>query len=117
MTVDEIIKALTLFDHHLPRQALAEAIEQRDAVVPYLLEALDYVYDHVEQPMKDSTPYELHLYAMFLLAQFREKRAFPKLIRILTLEKEQVDFVFRDTLTERAMLPFCSAPITGIYPS
>jgi hypothetical protein len=30
MTVDEIIKALTLFDHHLPRQALAGAIEQRE---------------------------------------------------------------------------------------
>ncbi|GHT82693.1 hypothetical protein FACS1894137_02080 [Spirochaetia bacterium] len=108
MTVDEIIKALTLFDHHLPRQALAEAIKQRDAVVPYLLESLDYIYDQVEHLMKDSIPYELNIYAMYLLAQFREKRAFPKLIRILTLNTEQMDFVLGDTLTEDYSAILCS---------
>ncbi|GHV72760.1 hypothetical protein AGMMS49940_00620 [Spirochaetia bacterium] len=107
-TTPKIIKALTLFNHHFPRQALAEAIEQRDAVIPYLLDALDHAYDHAEQLMEEDLSYELHLYAMYLLAQFREQRAFPKLIRILTLDEKQVDGILGDTLTDGYASILCS---------
>jgi len=33
--------------------------------------------------MAEDPSYDLHFYARYLLAQFREKQAFPKLIRLL----------------------------------
>jgi len=37
---------------------------------------------------------------MFLLAEFKEKKAFPYLLSLLRLPEEDVDFIFGDTLTE-----------------
>ncbi len=104
MELNEILEKLSVFgsDQPLPREALAEAVRQREAVTPYLLDALDKVYEDVKNGREDiwnDPVYDLSYYALFLLSQFREKRAYPKVLRMLTLDPETLDIVLGDMLT------------------
>ncbi|MDR3342296.1 MAG: DUF1186 domain-containing protein [Treponema sp.] len=103
MTVDEIIENLTWFTTVYPREALEEARRCSAEITPRLLDALDYAYDNLEQWANEAAPpcYELHVYAAYLLAEFKEKRAFPKLCALLQFDEEGVDFLWGDTLTDR----------------
>lgn len=67
------------------------------------MDALDAAYDNLEQLMdEESSPcYDLHLYAAYLLAEFKEKRAFPKLCTLLQLDENGTDFLWGDILTDR----------------
>ncbi|MDR2661387.1 MAG: DUF1186 domain-containing protein [Treponema sp.] len=108
MTADEIIQELTIFNSKFPRQALSEAPEHREELIPRLLDSLDYVADNIETLMDEDSHYDLHHFAMFLLAQFREQRAFPKLVRFLYLGDKELDFIMGDTLTEHYKTILCS---------
>lgn len=46
----------------------------------------------------DDPAYGLAAYGVFLLAQFQEQRAFPKLLRLLTLSRKDLDIVLDDIL-------------------
>lgn len=83
-----------------PFEAMAQAVARREEITPVLLACLDHVYDNAENLAQTENPDCLHLYAMFLLAQFREPQAFPKLIRLLTLPSHWLDFLIGDSLTE-----------------
>lgn len=103
MELKEILDKLSVFgeDRPLPREALAEAVRQREVITPALLDALDTVYEKVQTEGKgvcDDPAYGLSAYAMFLLAQFQERRAFPKLLRLLTLDRDSLDIVLDDML-------------------
>jgi hypothetical protein len=108
MTTDEIIQVLTTFNPRLPREALSEAPEHREELIPLLLDSLDYVAENLETLMEEGPDYYLHVFAMFLLAQFREQRAFPKLVRLLHGDNEELRFVMGDTLTEDYDSILCS---------
>lgn len=99
----EILEKLSVFgeDQPLPKEALAEAVRQRETITPALLDALDAVYEKVQTDgngVCDDPTYGLSAYAMFLLAQFQEPRAFPKLLRLLTLDRDSLDIVLDDML-------------------
>ena len=103
MELKEILDKLSVFgsDQPLPREALAEAARQRETITPILLDALDVVYEKVQSEGKgvcDDPAYDLSAYAVFLLAQFQEQRAFPKLLRLLTLDSDGLDIVLNDII-------------------
>ena len=99
MTIAEIIDALTPFTGKFPEEAVRAAIEQREAIAPHLVRALEEV---AETPGKYTpSDYTLHLFATFLLAQFRDKRAYRPLTRILTAPDDITYKLFGDTITER----------------
>lgn len=105
METKEILKAFSVFgnDQPVPKEALSEAIQQREDVTPFLLDALDTAYEKVQtegDEVCDDPAYDLSYYAIFLLAQFREQRAFPKLLQMLTLDEEAQDIVLGDSITE-----------------
>lgn len=104
MELKEILEKLSVFgeDQPLPREALAEAARQRETIVPALLDALDTVYEKVQTEgdgVYNDSVYGLSAYAVFLLAQFQEQRAFPKLLRLLTLDRDSLDIVLDDILS------------------
>ena len=104
MELNEILDKLSIFgdDQPLPREALAEAARQKEAITPILLDALDTVYEKVQsegEGVCDDPAYELSAYAIFLLAQFQEKKAFPKLLQMLTLDKDSLELEFGDMIT------------------
>jgi hypothetical protein len=108
MNTDEIIQALTFFARKLPREALSEASQHREELIPRLLDSLDYAADNAKTLMDEKSQYHLHFFAIFLLAQFREQRAFPKLVRFLREDEKTLDFIMGDALTECYKAVLCS---------
>ena len=103
MELKEILDQLSVFgnDQPLPRVALAEAARQKEAITPILLDSLDTVYEKVRSDgdgVWDDPSYDLSAYALFLLAQFQEKKAFPKLLQLLTLDRESLDILLDDII-------------------
>jgi hypothetical protein len=46
MDTESILKALERYDGTFPREALLQAIEQKETITPHLLDALQYARDH-----------------------------------------------------------------------
>jgi hypothetical protein len=88
-------------------KAMRAAIEQREAITPELLQVLDTV---AENPLEFARrqDYMLHLFAMFLLAQFRETHAYRPLVRIFSAPGETPFDLAGDTVTEALNRIFAS---------
>ena len=99
MTVDEILKKLERNRGYFPRKAVEEAQQRKDEITPYLLDGLRNVIENTEERAAEEDWF-FHIYSMFLLAQFREKRAFPLIIDFLKQPWEYVDALMSDTITE-----------------
>ena len=85
MELKEILGQLSVFgnDQPVPREALAEAVRHREEITPVLLDSLDTLYEKVQSEgdaVYDNPAYDLSSYALFLLAEMREQKAFPKLL-------------------------------------
>jgi hypothetical protein len=87
MEVEEILAELDRNHTQVPRITLEEAAAHREEIIPRLLAVL-------EEVAKDPAPFaedknrNIHIYAMYLLAQFRETRAYLLLVRIFSAPGE-----------------------------
>ena len=72
----EWLQPLVNFSRPFPKEAVETAIARREETIPHLLHALESLGEET------SSTYMLHMYALYLLAQFRETRAFPLVIRL-----------------------------------
>ena len=100
MTKQEVLDRITNFTEDFPTEALEAIKLDRESFIPELLDSLDYVYRNSESLDDANSNYFLHNYAMYLLAEFREKRAFPLIVNLLKLPENELDFIFGDNLTE-----------------
>jgi tetratricopeptide (TPR) repeat protein len=99
MDVAEIIAELEYLGEAFPREAVAYAVANRDAVIPELLTVLEKYSDNVEE-LADDDEYMLHFYAMYLLAQFREQRAYPLIVRFFSGPGDAIDEAVGDVVTD-----------------
>lgn len=81
------------------RAAVEAAVERRDEVTPELLRTLEETVNRAAQ-LDAESDYMAHLYAMFLLAQFRETRAYPFVVRFASLPGDLLDSLCGDFITE-----------------
>ena len=84
MTIAEIINRLS--NHvagELPVHALIAASEQREELIPHLLEYLETIASQGDD-IPDDQRVDLVFFAFYLLAQFRESRALPVMLRIIS---------------------------------
>jgi len=109
MTVEEILIALSHKDNKFPREALEQATAQKDEITPHLLKILERVADDPDEALGQEDA--AYLYALYLLAQFRETRAYPVVVRIASLPPETVDELLGDAITEG--LPKILASVCG----
>jgi hypothetical protein len=98
MDLEEILSHLERNEGYFPRAAVQEAIDHRVEIVPALLGILEDV-------ARDLNPYVgggrfIHIYAMYLLAQFRETRAYPLLVQIFSTPGELPMDLAGDVVTE-----------------
>lgn len=82
-----------------PAEAVREIICRRDEMTPVLLQVLEDCRVDPESYV-DGNRCMLPTYAAFLLAQFRETRAYRPIIALLQLDAEVADEMFGDSLTE-----------------
>jgi len=119
MEIADILEALTTLEEwHFPREALEAAIAQREAITPYLLRVLEEVKQDELERMFAEPDYMLPLYALYLLAQFRETRAYPLIVDIFALEGEDVGEAFDDFITEdlgRVLASVSGGEVAGLH--
>jgi hypothetical protein len=94
MKIDEILETLKTFHVPYPKAAMEAAIEKRIEITPELLKILSYTAENVDAVIEnDEWSYS---YAFYLFAQFREKQAYPLVMRILSMPEEDLDYLFGD---------------------
>jgi hypothetical protein len=99
MTIPEILAELKRKSGKCPHQAITEAVAQREAIIPELLRMLEEDTENLAE-IAPQGGYLAHLYAMFLLAQFREPRAYPLLVKFFRAEYTLVDMAVADVMTD-----------------
>lgn len=99
MTIPEILKELEHYTGRFPMKAMKATIEQREAVTAELLRIVEQVADNPTEFARRHD-YMVHLFALFLLAQFRETRAYPAIVRMFSAPGETPFDLAGDTVTE-----------------
>jgi hypothetical protein len=97
----ETTEILHQFERHTGKFALAAveaAVQRREEVTPELLRTLEDAVNRAAQ-LEAEGNYMAHLYAMFLLAQFRETRAYPLVVRLASLPGDLLDSLCGDFIT------------------
>jgi Predicted metal-binding protein related to the C-terminal domain of SecA len=115
----ETTEILHQFERHTGKFALAAveaAVQRQEEVTPELLSALEDAVNRAAQ-LDAEGDYMAHLYAMFLLAQFRETRAYPLVVRLASLPGDLLDSLCGDFITEdlgAVLASVCGGELTGI---
>jgi hypothetical protein len=100
MNIDAILKQLETYEKgQFPRDALQAAIDQQEQITPALLDALQPAEDTARR-LIEQHDYMLPIYAMFLLAQFREQRAYPLIADLFAVEDDELEPTMGDFVTE-----------------
>ena len=84
MDAQAIIERFKSFDWTFPREDLEAAIAARDQITPHLLQILEHAVKHAYE-LAEQEMYMGHICAMYLLAQFREQRAYPLIVEFFSL--------------------------------
>jgi|ERR1700722_5212280 len=107
MELAHILEELAYDLGELPREAIEAAIAKKTQITPYLLQILEDALNRIDEIIEDDN-YQGHLYAMYLLAQFREERAYPYLIQLFSFPGEIPHAIAGDVLTEDLSRIFAS---------
>jgi len=113
METAHILEELAYDMGELPREAIEAAIAKRGQIVPYLLKILEDAVDRTDELIEDEN-YQAHLYAIYLLAQFREADAFPFVLKLISTPGDLPHAILGDVLTEdlsRILASICSGNI------
>lgn len=82
-----------------PRRALGEAIANRHRITPELLHIIKQAKENLQKLVYEED-YVAHFYAMYLLAQFREARAYPLIVDFFSIPGEITLDLMGDMVTE-----------------
>lgn len=115
MEIAHILEELAYDLGELPREAIEAAIAKKNQIIPYLLEILEDAIKRIDEIIEDDN-YQGHLYAMYLLAQFREERAYPYLIQLFSFPGDIPHAIAGDVLTEDLSRIFASVCNNHIEP-
>lgn len=99
MTIPEILQELEPYTGKFPTEAMRAAIQQREVITPELLRVVEAIAANPTEfaQREDSM---LPVFTLYLLAQFREKRAFPAVVKMFSAPGETSDRLVGDTVTE-----------------
>jgi len=98
MSAEGVLTALAREVPDALNQALVSADAHREVLIDPLLEALERGLADPENASKEDA--SLFSYALYLLAQWREPRAYPQVIRWLSLPDEEPFDIAGDIVTE-----------------
>lgn len=107
MDILHILEDLAYDNGRLPREAIEEAIVKKEAIIPLLLKTLENAINNIEDVIEEDN-YQGHLYAVYLLAQFREAKALPLVIKLFSFSGDIPYMISGDVLTEDLARIFAS---------
>lgn len=98
-SMQELIQDIEYIDGTFPELILQEIIKRKEEAIPFLLDILKKVLKD-PQEYTENDDYFGHIYAAYLLAQFRVTKAYPIFIEILRLPDELPHELFGDVICE-----------------
>lgn len=116
MDIQELLERLDRQRGSFPEDLLAEVRARREEVIPRFLEILEDV-DRNPEPWLVDEGRIVHIYAMYLLALFRETRAYRLLVRIFSRPGEFLFDLASDVVTEdpgRILASVSGGDISGL---
>lgn len=93
------LKTLETIKEGIPIEVLNDLIENRAKYSEELLAILDYTVSNAEELCKEGS-FVLHILAMYTLAYFKEKQAYPGIVAIAKLPPRIINPLLEDTITE-----------------
>jgi hypothetical protein len=99
MDIQELLARLEQHEGSFPKDLVAEVIARREEVTPRFLEILEDI-DRNPEPWLADGGRMIPIYALYLLALFRENRAYPLLVRIFSRPGEFPFELAGDVVTE-----------------
>ena len=102
MEIQKILSKLEYNDGIFPKEALEAALERREEIIPELLRILRYGAKKANEIESDSKKedYMLHIFSIYLLAQFREKEAYSIIAEYFLMPDETAFSLTGDLVTE-----------------
>ena len=116
METTEILHEFERFAGKFPQAAVEAAVARQEEITPELLRILEQTLDRAVE-LDAEGGYMAHLYAMFLLAQFRETRAYPLVVRFAALPGDLQESLCGDFITEslgQVLASVCGGELAGI---
>jgi Protein of unknown function (DUF1186) len=116
METFEILQQFERATEKFARAAVEAAVARREEITPELLHILEDTVNRAAQ-LDAEGDYMAHLYAMFLLAQFRETRAYPLVLRFALLPGDLLDSLCGDFITGnfgQVLASVCGGEVGGI---
>lgn len=120
MEIADILAKLGTFTGRFPRKAIEEAVRRQAEITPDLLcvleDACEWDLEHADEAEQMDKSF-LCLYAMYLLAQFRETSAHPLVVALSRLDDTRLDALLGNTLTDgldRILASTCGGATTLI---
>lgn len=116
MEIAEILRRLEWFHGRFEKEAVEAAVARREEIIPELLRVFDDAVNRAAE-LDDKGEYMAHLYAMYLLAQFREPRAYPIVVRFASLPGDLLDSLCGDFITDglgKVLASVCGGDLAGI---
>ncbi|MDQ6980223.1 MAG: DUF1186 domain-containing protein, partial [Ghiorsea sp.] len=86
----ELFERLTSIDEPPIKEEFESMLEHNDELIPLLLSEVDSFIDSPDKIEDAGRQYIRHTLAMFLLASFRVKAAYPKIIQLISMPGNQV---------------------------
>ncbi len=94
--VQKAIDEITYLRDSLPKTAFQIITANREEAIPYLREAIDYAIS--KGRMLDEN-YQLHFYALYLLGELRDRESFSRIIELVSLPDDTVEYLIGDCIT------------------
>jgi hypothetical protein len=99
MYMEAILRALERYTGYFPRGPLKAAVARQEEITPHLLAMVEEGARDIDRLVEDET-YMGPIYAFYLLAQFREERAYPLIVEFFSIPGEVTMEVTGDFVTE-----------------
>ncbi|MBN2653360.1 MAG: DUF1186 domain-containing protein [Spirochaetales bacterium] len=100
MNPKEVIKAIECCNGSFPEEQIDYIMENPELFLPGFL---DLIKDASKNPrfiVEKDDSYFLHIYALYFLAEFRVKEAYPYVLELFSFHIDIVDYLFNDIVTE-----------------
>lgn len=100
MEINEIIENIKYYTEELPKETIKQAIKHKEEITPKLIEMLEYTKNNLDAIYNEEDDFFGYIYAIFLLAEFKEPKAFPYLIDLLNNEENIVEYIIGEDYPE-----------------
>ena len=94
--VQNAIQDITYRSSKFPEEPFRIISENKDVAVPCLIDAIKKAVSEGDDLDEN---YQLHFYALHLLGEFQDRECFPKIIELISLPGDTLDYLIGDAIT------------------